>query len=424
MLFNKVDKIFNNLSQKLFFTVSTIIQFSFAFAIIYISLQLFLNYQDSYKKINNSLGSETLYFIENNEDYASKLYKKTDIDDYNNFYNYLEDHYNCITMSEDNFFISTSENVENFAIPDSPIYKHDENSYFTINSLTVNDNYFKNFKIKLFDGRYFDDNDYKSLDDSNEIPLILGYDYSDIFKLNDTIEFYDFFNKKNKIGKIVGFLEKGQCYIERPVSTNSIKSLDKTILIPNKPLNSSNISTDIISLNNVQLYNKITNSYFLNLSDEDILNIQKESIKQNFFDINISNMDESISYFKSLFKQQEIMYLSIFIMIILIASISTITNILNSINDRKREFGIYFAMGATKRYIIDLVVYEITFLLLLSAFLSTFIIKYIKIFEINELNIKDFILLFLIAIITSILISLIPIFKIKNTPMSELLKEE
>lgn len=424
MLFNKVDKIFNNLSQKLFFTVSTIIQFSFAFAIIYISLQLFLNYQDSYKKINNSLGSETLYFIENNEDYASKLYKKTDIDDYNNFYNYLEDHYNCITMSEDNFFISTSENVENFAIPDSPIYKHDENSYFTINSLTVNDNYFKNFKIKLFDGRYFDDNDYKSLDDSNEIPLILGYDYSDIFKLNDTIEFYDFFNKKNKIGKIVGFLEKGQCYIERPVSTNSIKSLDKTILIPNKPLNSSNISTDIISLNNVQLYNKITNSYFLNLSDEDILNIQKESIKQNFFDINISNMDESISYFKSLFKQQEIMYLSIFIMIILIASISTITNILNSINDRKREFGIYFAMGATKRYIIDLVVYEITFLLLLSAFLSTFIIKYIKIFEINELNIKGFILLFLIAIITSILISLIPIFKIKNTPMSELLKEE
>ena len=118
------------------------------------------------------------------------------------------------------------------------------------------------------------------------------------------------------------------------------------------------------------------------------------------------------------------MYLSIFIMIILIASISTITNILNSINDRKREFGIYFAMGATKRYIIDLVVYEITFLLLLSAFLSTFIIKYIKIFEVNELNIKGFILLFLIAIITSILISLIPIFKIKNTPMSELLKEE
>ena len=31
MLFHKIDKIITNLSQKLFFTISTIIQFAFAF---------------------------------------------------------------------------------------------------------------------------------------------------------------------------------------------------------------------------------------------------------------------------------------------------------------------------------------------------------------------------------------------------------
>jgi len=201
MLFNKIGKIFNNLSQKLFFTLSTIIQFSFAFAIIYISLQSFINYENTYEKINNSLGSDTLYFIENNEDYAEKLYKKTDINDYNNFYNYLKENYNCITMSDDNFFIPTSENVEKFSIPDSPLYQSDGNSYFTINSLTVNDNYFKNFNIKLFNGKYFNDDDYNTFDNSDEVPLIVGYDYSEIFKLDDTINFYDFYSKTNKTGK-------------------------------------------------------------------------------------------------------------------------------------------------------------------------------------------------------------------------------
>ncbi|MBE6047315.1 MAG: ATP-binding cassette domain-containing protein [Clostridium sp.] len=104
-------------------------------------------------------------------------------------------------MSDDNFFIPTSENVEKFSIPDSPLYQSDGNSYFTINSLTVNDNYFKNFNIKLFNGKYFNDDDYNTFDNSDEVPLIVGYDYSEIFKLDDTINFYDFYSKTNKTGK-------------------------------------------------------------------------------------------------------------------------------------------------------------------------------------------------------------------------------
>ena len=71
MLFHKIDKIITNLSQKLFFTISTIIQFAFAFALIYISLQLFINYIDANKKITNSFGENQLFSIQNNEDRKS-----------------------------------------------------------------------------------------------------------------------------------------------------------------------------------------------------------------------------------------------------------------------------------------------------------------------------------------------------------------
>ena len=135
-------------------------------------------------------------------------------------------------------------------------------------------------------------------------------------------------------------------------------------------------------------------------------------------------MDDSISIFKEIFKQQQIIYISILILILLISSISMITNIINSINDRKREFGIYFAMGATKKYIIDLVVYEIFILIFSAALLSTLIIKYFNPSDINIFDINTYGLMCLIVLIISMLISLIPLLKIKNTPMSSLLREE
>lgn len=427
MLFHKIDKIITNLSQKLFFTISTIIQFAFAFALIYISLQLFINYIDANKKINNSFGENQLFSIQNNEDYAKKLYKKNNIDDYNNFYNYINKNYKIINMLEDNFFVTDFDNIENFVVPNTPVTNVGEDNYYILNSLTVNNNYFENFNIKLSNGRKFNYDDYNPKDNDSEIPIILGSDYSEIFKINDKIHFYDSYSNSKKTGTIIGFLEKGQFYIKKPVAIENIVSLDKTVLIPSQPIKENNqdiLNNKSTNLNNLKLYLQITNSYFVDLNDSDISNLKEQSNKFNFFDISIVSMDDSISIFKEIFKQQQIIYISILILILLISSISMITNIINSINDRKREFGIYFAMGATKKYIIDLVVYEIFILIFSAALLSTLIIKYFNPSDINIFDINTYGLMCLIVLIISMLISLIPLLKIKNTPMSSLLREE
>lgn len=427
MLFHKIDKIITNLSKKLFFTISTIIQFAFAFALIYISLQLFINYNDANKKITNSFGENQLFSIQNNEDYAKKLYKKNNIDDYNNFYNYINKNYEIINMLEDNFFVTDFDNIENFVVPNTPVTNVGEDNYYILNSLTVNNNYFENFNIKLSNGRKFNYDDYNPKDNTSEIPIILGSDYSEIFKINDKIHFYDSYSNSKKTGTIIGFLEKGQFYIKKPVAIENIVSLDKTVLIPSQPIKENNqdiINNKATNLNNLKLYLQITNSYFVDLNDSDISNLKEQSNKFNFFDISIVSMDDSISMFKEIFKQQQIIYISILILILLISSISMITNIINSINDRKREFGIYFAMGATKKYIIDLVVYEIFILIFSAALLSTLIIKYFNLSDINIFDINTYGLMCLIVLIISMLISLIPLLKIKNTPMSSLLREE
>lgn len=427
MLFHKIDKIITNLSQKLFFTISTIIQFAFAFALIYISLQLFINYIDANKKITNSFGENQLFSIQSNEDYAKKLYKKNNIDDYNNFYNYINKNYKIINMLEDNFFVTDFDNIENFVVPNTPVTNVGEDNYYILNSLTVNNNYFENFNIKLSNGRKFNYDDYNPKDNDSEIPIILGSDYSEIFKINDKIHFYDSYSNSKKTGTIIGFLEKGQFYIKKPVAIENIVSLDKTVLIPSQPIKENNqdiINNKSTNLNNLKLYLQITNSYFVDLNDSDISNLKEQSNKFNFFDISIVSMDDSISIFKEIFKQQQIIYISILILILLISSISMITNIINSINDRKREFGIYFAMGATKKYIIDLVVYEIFILIFSAALLSTLIIKYFNPSDINIFDINTYGLMCLIVLIISMLISLIPLLKIKNTPMSSLLREE
>lgn len=427
MLFHKIDKIITNLSKKLFFTISTIIQFAFAFALIYISLQLFINYNDANKKITNSFGENQLFSIQNNEDYAKKLYKKNNIDDYNNFYNYINKNYKIINMLEDNFFVTDFDNIENFVIPNTPVTNVGEDNYYILNSLTVNNNYFENFNIKLSNGRNFNYDDYNPKDNASEVPIILGNDYSEIFKINDKIHFYDSYSNSKKTGTIIGFLEKGQFYIKKPVAIENIVSLDKTVLIPSQPIKENNqdiINNKLTNLNNLKLYLQITNSYFVDLNDSDILNLKEQSTKFNFFDISIVSMDDSISIFKEIFKQQQIIYISILILILLISSISMITNIINSINDRKREFGIYFAMGATKKYIIDLVVYEIFILIFSAALLSTLIIKYFNPSDINIFDINTYGLMCVIVLIISMLISLIPLLKIKNTPMSSLLREE
>lgn len=427
MLLNKFDKIIENLSKKIFFTISTILQFAFAFAIIYVSLQLFISYKEANNRIVNSLGKNELYSIQNNEDYAEKLFEKDSINEYRNFYNYLEKKYKVINAVNENFFVKEFDGIDEFRIANSPSENINEGKFFILDSIVVNDNYFENFNIKLSSGRPFDKDDYNSSDTTEDFNLILGNDYAKVFNINDDIYFYDYYTKSEKIGKVVGFLEKGQFYVEKPVAIENIKSLDRMILVPNKPIKDEHIQFDDIkqiNLNNVKLYKTITESYFLDLNSSDIADLKKASDDFKFFDISIVTMKDSIKIFKEIFKQQQILYLSIFLLIIIITSISMITNIINSINDRKREFGIYFAMGATKRYIIDLVLYEIFILIFMGALLSAFIIKYLNPMTESVLSIKVYTLMWIIVLLVSMIISLIPIVKIKNTPMSELLKEE
>lgn len=427
MFFYKFDKVLNNLSKKIFFTLLSILQFAFAFSIIYMSFQLFIDYKNVNQNIVKSFGSSNLYSIRKNETSIEKLYDKKTVTDYNDLFKTLNKKYNMINMSCDNFFVEKFNGVSNFAIPNSPSQNIENINYYMINSFTVNENYFKEFRINLSSGRKFNNSEYSNMDENSEVPIILGYDYINVFKLHDKINFYDFSSQKKRVGNIIGFLSPNQYYLTTPINIKNMNTLDKSVLIPMVPINEvsiNNSNKQRISYNNVCLYKLITESYYCKLSNSDINDIKQLSDKAGFFDINVINFNEFIDSFKDMFKQQQLSYLFILIIILLISLLSMITNIINSINDRKREFGIYFALGATKKYIIDLVLYEIFILVISSIFLSTIILKYISFFNVDSIDFKIYALICICAIVLCIVISFIPIYKLKNTPMSSLLKEE
>ena len=95
----------------------------------------------------------------------------------------------------------------------------------TIPNLQLSLNAFEAFHLKVTEGRLFTEDDY-TLDREQAIPIILGEEYKQVFRIGDEIEYND--GEYSDMAVVVGFLERNSGYSE----WNNYISLDRTILSP------------------------------------------------------------------------------------------------------------------------------------------------------------------------------------------------
>ncbi|MGL4875022.1 MAG: FtsX-like permease family protein, partial [Clostridium sp.] len=231
-------------------------------------------------------------------------------------------------------------------------------------------------------------------------------------------EFEVYIDEKWRNAEVIGFLKKGQEFVETPIGNYSMISYDDVAIVPEFLIEDNTFDR----LGNIYLYKLISESYITDLSAEDKMKIKEKAKELDLFQVHFTNITEAVESFKELFIELQFFNIAILLLTFLIGVGSLVLSIINSINDRKKEFGIYFALGATKGKIINIVIIEVLYITILAGIMSVPLI--ISRSVISGFSITGFIMMWIIIAVINVAIIIIPIKKIKETPMSSLIREE
>lgn len=296
----KLVNILNYMQENIYTTTILILQFSFLFFLLYYSINSYSFYSEQQKKIKDKLRDNNFYYIENNEDYNIK--SPNDIVNFRNFYEFLNENYYVLNCTSNNVFM-LSENLS-YDLQNQSLTKMNFNNkeFSAFRGYCINQNFIDYFNLELSSGNFFANEDFYNDNTDNYIPVILGFSFSSYFNIGDEIEIKDFFDDDyyKKI-KVIGFLEKDEYIINKPIMLTKMESLDYSILLPNKSLSSTAIDLDnskIINKITTNIYKNITESYLILNNHSDIDNIKNEALNTNFFDITVASSDRDIDKFK------------------------------------------------------------------------------------------------------------------------------
>lgn len=245
----------------------------------------------------------------------------------------------------------------------------------------IDSNMNDSIKFPIIKGRNFDKNDFKLDYEDKEtiIPIIISKNLEQKYPLNSEFKTKNnlFVNENNYINggstvKVVGILD------------NSAKFwLDDTILV-----DKLNFFDVIIYPLDFQKIPQIISQYFINLncSKDEYNNIKKE-IEAKYPGIKLKDSDLKALFFDKLEdKIIELIFISIFTIVLLITSLFGFISIIHSIIlMREKELGVYYCLGASKKNILLFILMEIVIISLLAAFIC-----YISIYKFKDYFMYNF----------------------------------
>lgn len=350
----KLANILNYMQENIYTTTMLILQFSFLFFLLYYSINSYSFYSEQQKKIKDKLSGNTFYYIENNEDYNIK--SPNDISNFKKFYEFLNENYYVLNCTSNNVFIS-SENLS-YDLKNKSLTKMNFNNkdFSAFRGYWINQNFIDYFNLELYSGNFFANEDIYKDNTDNYIPVILGFSFYSYFNIGDEIEIKDFYDDDYKKIKVIGFLEKDEYIINKPIMLTNIESLDYSILLPNKILSSTSIDLDnlddskIIDKITTNIYKNITESYLILNNDSDIDNIKNEALNTNFFDITVASSDRDIDKFKYYYEAPLKIYSFITVFLIICILIELKVIILDLIKRQSNKLtlltiNLYFLFG-------------------------------------------------------------------------------
>lgn len=406
----KFKHAFRAISRKGFFSLLLIIQLVFCFYSIYENLNLNQKISLETKKIEKYFKNKKVYTLK-----APNLFgRDVDMSKLNEAFSklYSNSNYEFLKIDIGSISIKSFKDFEQFKAYDFQV----EKEYFLAKNITLDKNYFKNYPVKVKYGRLFNDEEYKvNYKRDRTIPILVGSNYSKYFKVGDEIPIDPSIGKGK--GQIIGILEENQ-YSPGNVIQPNLKYLN---------LNNYIITTELVFeedyYKNLFAFNGNYIMFDNSIEEYEIQNYLND-IKETFNSIphlNVGTRDltKYIEAESSLFKAQREITFTTAISIIIFVCVTLIITLLNSINKRKKEFGIHIMCGGK---LLDIA--AITYLQILIIFVNSYLISVAFIYFQYKADINFHILSmeFIIMLFISIATAVLPVIKIFNLNLSELIK--
>lgn len=431
-----IDEILNNIKRNIFSVIIIIIS---VISIVSIGLLVVINYNASsqvkdYKEVYNERHFYTLmddfvgdkYFeltksgVENKlSEFNTKLLNSKYFE-YYMMYNqpvYVAD-YNGSEKNIYGYEHKVNINNDKVILIDK---KGVERTSTNLKGFWIGENVLNDFKLDLLEGGGFSQDDFILKDSNNNISVILGANYNDVYNVGDKIYISFIFSERE--AEIIGFLEEGS----NIYYSGDYVNLDRYVIMPiftNDKYNGKSVF-DIKISDFYTLRNSGIIATKLNI--EDVKNI----VQQYSESTGLGNSYYIDEYAETQLETMGIGLESIGNIIKIIGIISVISNVLIMIfyiiyklNTSKRYFGVLAINGCDKIDIYKIMVGEILILLLISFIIGVLFVEFfLALFNIKTI-IKSYIAMIIISILPSILPTIYSAFTFFQKDLSEYMKED
>lgn len=425
---------FTGLSKRVIFTLLAILQLTVSFILLYDGIYIQDKLTKNNKNILNIIKDKDIYLLKNNQDYYQDLFKEKVLPTkYEKFDNYLKKsldftHVSCLYSYN---LINNFKNNEKFLCTSFYSEQKSGIKFIAVKSLSIDSNFLKCFSLETSSGRTLKTEDFKIDGIERAIPILLGQNYKHNFKLGQIIKKYDNENNIVKKLKVVGFLKENQCFLKNSMHPDVV-NLGNYIIFPISKVKKQTILKDQ-KQNDIQyklnLYNDIMQSMIVINNKKDsqkiVKSIENKSKDIKFYDIKGESYKKYIERFNDMYKTQNTITNTIFIIVFAICGIGIISNMLYSITKRYKEFGVHILCGASIYDILFRLIYEIMFMMSISTILCYYGIKLLK--DINFIvvfQLSSFLKLVAIIVILTIVIASIPVGYILTIQTNNLLRRK
>lgn len=303
------------------------------------------------------------------------------------------------------------------------------NDYLTLKAFYVDNLFYNEPYVSLSDGEWFsEDSFYVSDLNSIELPVILGSDYGDLYKLGDKIENAHLGTENSITLNVIGFFTKGSYFYD---NNNDKCILDRYMTVPA-------IETTYNGMLGDKSYDLFTKSTYdgLKITNTRIVfdtNNEEEVLKRVYQILHDNNLYEfrlfdetgglTVMLEKSKSETLTAMAVAIFIitLIVIMFCIQTYYKILKN----KKKFSIFMLNGITRIQLFFIVIIETLMVFVLSTILFGILYglfynsKYIDL----GLNNYAFIIIPIIELALTCFIGIFGVKKIQKTNMSSTLRE-
>ena len=296
------------------------------------------------------------------------------------------------------------------------------NSYLV--TLQIDKNFYEHYELKIEEGRTFSEEDFNLDYRKDIIPIVVGNDYKDIVNVGDVLlqEWQSYEGDTVKIKyKVIGFLETNSIvsFLARNELFNAITYTNSIVIQP--AIDTFPVS---MAMQDIGIFLETGYGNDITKVQEEINDVIRKYDPDNKygFYLHTVSLREDMGAIKASLVNDINIAILLGGVLILLAIIGITTAILGELKQRRKEFGIRMACGASIKDISKEIIIKVLILSFISAILGFLYVGY----TVGEYTLGLGITLLNISLVAffTIAISVVPVISLKKYDVVKLLRED